>query len=68
MFSRLMVIYVFATAMFVAPILAKFFLALCSWSIMVLGSDDFTLFTITMYLWAVEFYYTTEYISVFVAF
>jgi hypothetical protein len=63
---RLLVICIVATAMYVAPVLAQFFLALCSWSIIILGSDDFTPFTITMYLWAVEFYYTTEYTSVLV--
>jgi hypothetical protein len=63
---RLLVICIVATAMYVAPVLAQFFLALCSWSIIILGSDDFTPFTITMHLWAVEFYYTTEYTSVLV--
>lgn len=65
--GRLLAICISATALHFAPTCANFYLALCLFAIVICGQSDVTLFTIAMFLWAVEFYYITEYPSVFVA-
>lgn len=67
MLDRLLAICIFATAAHFVPVCALYYLALCSWAIVICSPENPTDFSILMLLWAVELYYASEYFSVFVA-